>query len=63
MNDAGPPQVVRAPLGLMPAAPSLPAQGGTGRRVVASGIGLYSEAHAMASPGTIGRSGRKGAYP
>ena len=32
-----------APSGLMPAAPNLPAQGVTGRRIVASGIDLYSE--------------------
>ncbi len=39
----GRPKQARAPSGLMPAAPSLPAQDGTGRRVVASGIDLYSE--------------------
>ena len=44
-GGAGPSQATTAPSGLMPAAPSLPAQGGTGRRVVASGIDLYSDPH------------------
>ncbi len=47
----GRPKQGTAPSGLSPAAPSLPAQGGTGRRVVASGIGLSSAAHEVASVG------------
>jgi 3-phosphoshikimate 1-carboxyvinyltransferase len=50
-SDAGPPQVASAPSGLMPAAPNLPAQGGTGRRVVASGIDPSSAVHAVTSVG------------
>ena len=40
---AGPPQGKLAPSGLSPAAPVLPAQGGTGRRANASGVGPYSD--------------------
>jgi len=46
-----PPLGARAPSGLSPAAPSLPAQGGTGRRVVASGIGTSSQPHKVGSMG------------
>jgi hypothetical protein len=42
---------VSAPSGLMPVAPNLPAQVGTGRRAVASGIGPYSAVHAVTSVG------------
>ena len=43
---AGPPLGKLAPSGLSPAAPSLPAQTGTGRRATASGNGLSSALHA-----------------
>jgi phosphoribosylformylglycinamidine synthase len=45
VRRAGPPQASTAPSGLSPAAPALPAQGGTGRRVDASGAGLSSAVH------------------
>jgi len=48
---AGPPQVAAAPAGLSSAAPRLPAQAGTERRVVASGVGPSSAAHAVPSVG------------
>ena len=47
----GRPKQGHAPSGLSPAAPSLPAQAGTGRRAADSGSGLYSEAHEVASAG------------
>ena len=40
-----------APEGLSPAAPSLPAQAGTGRRAAASGGGLSSAAASAANVG------------
>ena len=51
LSAAVPPQGAKAPSGLSPAAPILPAQDGTGRRAVASGIGLSSAAHEVASVG------------
>ncbi len=51
LNAAGPSQGVRAPSGLSSAAHSLPAQAGTERRVVASGIGLSSVVHEVTSVG------------
>ena len=51
MRDAGPPQGASTPMGLSIAAPSLPAQDWTMRRVVASGIGPSSAANAVASAG------------
>ncbi len=51
LSADGPPLGTRAPSGLSPAAPSLPAQGGTGRRVVASGIGTSSEPQKVGSVG------------
>jgi exoribonuclease II len=51
IRDAGPSQGAKAPLGLTPAAPSLPAQTGTGGRDSASRRGPSSEAHEMASVG------------
>jgi hypothetical protein len=53
MSDAGPSQVAKAPSGLSFAAPSLPAQVGTKRRAVASGIGKFSAAHEVASVGVL----------
>ena len=53
MSDAGPPQGARAPLGLSPAAPGLPAQAGTGRRDGACGTILSSAAHVVASVGVM----------
>ena len=56
----GPPQASRraaepklVPLGLSAAVPSLPAQAWAARRAVASGIGTYSAAHAVANVGAI----------
>jgi signal transduction histidine kinase/DNA-binding NarL/FixJ family response regulator len=49
---AGSPQGETAPSGLSPAAPDLPAQVGTGRRVVASGIGLSSDPRSGTAWGT-----------
>jgi hypothetical protein len=40
-----------APLGLSPAALTLPAQRRTGRRAVASGQGTYSEPHSVGERG------------
>ncbi len=48
---AGPPQARPAPAGLSAAAPNLPAQVGTARRTVASGIGASSEPR---EPGSVG---------
>ena len=50
-RSAGPPQARPAPSGLSAAAPISPARDGTARRAVASGIGLSSAAHAVASVG------------
>lgn len=50
---AGPPQAATAPSGLSPAAPALPALGGTGRRVDASGVGLSSAVREATSVGAI----------
>ena len=47
----GPPQGETAPSGLSPAAPGLLAQGGTGRRANASGVGLYSAVREATSVG------------
>jgi len=43
----------RVPEGLSPAAPSLPAQAGTGRRAAASGCGMSSAAAVAASVGAL----------
>ena len=43
MSAAGPSQGAKAPSGLSPAAPVLPAQDGTGQRAAASGCGMSSE--------------------
>ena len=51
LSPPGRPKAKGAPSGLRPAAPSLPAQDGTGRRVVASGIGTYSAVHEVTSVG------------
>ena len=50
---AGPSQGEAAPAGLSPAAPALPAQGGTGRRVDASDVGLFSAVREATSVGAI----------
>ncbi len=50
---AGPPQGETAPSGLSPAAPALPAQGGTGRRVDALEVGLFSAVRKATSVGAI----------
>jgi multidrug efflux pump subunit AcrB len=47
----GHPKAATAPEGLSPAAPSLPAQTGTGQRAAVSGGGLSSEENAVASVG------------
>jgi hypothetical protein len=49
----GRPKQAKAPLGLSTAAPGLPAQGGTVRRAVASGIGMSSAVHVVTSVGVI----------
>lgn len=54
MSAAGPSQGVKAPLGLMPAAPSLPAQTGTGGRASASRRGPSSAAPASSAPADAG---------
>jgi branched-chain amino acid transport system ATP-binding protein len=51
MSAAGPSQGAKAPSGLRPAAPSLPAQAWTGQRVAASGGDLYSAVHVVTSVG------------
>ena len=53
LSAAGPPQGAKAPEGLTPAAPILPAQVGTGVRVAASRSGPSSAAHEVASVGAI----------
>ena len=64
VRSAGPPQASTAPEGLRPAAPSLPAQDGTGRRAVASGEGTTSAVHEVTSVGSIpGCAGRPAIGP
>jgi branched-chain amino acid transport system ATP-binding protein len=51
MSAAGPPQGAKAPSGLTPAAPGLPAQAGTGGRASTSGGDPSSEGHEAPSVG------------
>ena len=56
LSAAGPSQGANAPLGLSAAAPGLPAQAGTARRVSGSGADTSSEPHAVGSVGaTFGK--------
>ena len=56
VSAAGPPQGAKAPLGLRPAAPDLPAQVGTGRRGVDSGDSAAGTASADTSVRSVGAS-------
>ena len=53
MSNAGLSQVVRAPSGLSPEAPGLPAKDGTGRRGTASGAAMSSAVHEVTSVGVL----------